>query len=52
MGSLIFHSINGRDWPIVFTALMFGAILTMIGILIADILYAKADPRVNFSNRK
>ena len=46
MGRLAFNAIILKDWPVVFTVLMFGAILTMIGILIADLLYAKADPRV------
>ncbi|HHH49410.1 MAG TPA: ABC transporter permease, partial [Saprospiraceae bacterium] len=46
MGRLAFNAIMLKDWPVVFTVLMFGAILTMIGILIADLLYAKADPRV------
>lgn len=48
MGQLLFQSILSRDWPIVFTVLMLVAILTMIGNLIADMLYAVADPRVSF----
>lgn len=48
MGSLAYTSIIARDWPVVFTILMFAAILTMIGNLIADILYAWADPRVSY----
>lgn len=48
MGTLVFTSIVARDWPVVFTIVMFAAILTMIGNLIADILYAVVDPRVSF----
>ncbi|MCP4440598.1 MAG: ABC transporter permease subunit [Aureispira sp.] len=48
MGTLVFTSIIARDWPVVFTIVMFAAILTMIGNLIADILYAVVDPRVSF----
>lgn len=48
MGSLAFSSIIARDWPVVFTILMFAAILTMIGNLVADFLYALADPRVSY----
>ncbi|MFN7117746.1 MAG: ABC transporter permease [Saprospiraceae bacterium] len=51
MGKLTIDAINGRDWPIVYTVLMISAILTMIGILIADILYALLDPRVTFSKK-
>lgn len=52
MGDLTIKAISSRDWPIVYTVLMFSAILTMIGILIADILYALLDPRVSFSNKR
>lgn len=48
MGQLIILSISSRDWPVVFTVVMFAAILTMIGNLVADILYAIVDPRVSF----
>lgn len=51
MGGLAFSSIVARDWPVVFTILMFAAILTMIGNLVADILYAIADPRVSYSKK-
>ena len=46
MGKLAFDSIISQDWNVVFTVLMLSAVLTMIGILVADILYAWADPRV------
>ncbi len=48
MGLLTLSSIYARDWPVVFTILMFAAILTMIGNLIADMMYAVVDPRVTF----
>jgi len=51
MGKLTIDAINTRDWPVVYTVLMLSAILTMIGILIADILYALLDPRVTFSKK-
>ncbi len=46
MGKLAFDALISQDWNVVFTVLMLGAILTMIGILVADVLYAWADPRV------
>jgi len=48
MGLLVLRAIGERDWPIVFTVAMLAAILTMIGNLIADILYALVDPRISF----
>jgi peptide/nickel transport system permease protein len=52
MGMLSYGAILARDWPMVFTILMFAAILTMVGNLIADILYSVADPRVSFGARR
>lgn len=51
MGKLTIDAITTRDWPIVYTILMISAILTMIGILIADLLYALLDPRVTFNKK-
>lgn len=51
MGNLAYSSIVARDWPVVFTILMFAAILTMLGNLVADILYAVADPRVSYNKK-
>lgn len=46
MGWLTLQAILQHDWPVVFTVLMLGAILTIIGMLVADVLYAISDPRV------
>lgn len=51
MGMLTLNSITARDWPVVFTVLLFAAILTMIGNLVADLLYALVDPRVSFGKK-
>ena len=48
MGYLLLLSIISRDWPVVFAIVMLVAIMTMIGNLIADILYAAIDPRVTY----
>ena len=48
MGRETFNAIFAQDWPVVFTVLMLTAILTLIGNLVADLLYAIADPRVSF----
>lgn len=48
MGMLVLVSIKVNDWPVVLTILMFAAILTIIGSLLADILTKWLNPRVNF----
>lgn len=52
MGKLTIDSIMTKDWPVVYGILMLGAFLTVMGILIADVLYTLADPRVNFSKHR
>jgi peptide/nickel transport system permease protein len=48
MGQLAVQALNERDYPIVMAELTFGAVLTMLGVLIADILYSVVDPRISF----
>ena len=50
MGRLLITAIQTNDWPIVFAVMLLGTILTLIGILVADILYAIADPRISVAN--
>jgi len=51
MGWLLLNSINTADWPVVYAILMIAAILTMVGLLIADILYVLVDPRVRLDKK-
>ncbi len=48
MGRVLFEAIKYPDYPMVFTVVMLLALLSMIGYLIADILYAIVDPRITF----
>lgn len=48
MGFVTIEAIFQRDWPVVYAVLMIGAVLTVLGILLTDIMYAIADPRVKF----
>lgn len=48
MGRELISAIGSKDWPIVYTIVMLVAVLTMLGNLIADMLYAFVDPRVKF----
>ncbi|MCX5804812.1 MAG: ABC transporter permease [Proteobacteria bacterium] len=46
MGQLFYMSVMSRDYPTIMGILVIGAFLTLIGNLIADIMYAVADPRI------
>jgi peptide/nickel transport system permease protein len=52
MGKLTVDAIMAKDWPLVYGILMLGALLTIAGILMADILYTLADPRVGFAKKQ
>lgn len=46
MGQLFFQSVMMRDYPVIMGILTIGALLTLLGNLLADIGYALADPRI------
>jgi len=52
MGKTSIDAIFSRDYPIIFTIMMFTGILTLVGTLVSDILYAVVDPRISYSNKK
>lgn len=49
MGQLFYMSVMARDYPTIMGVLLIGAILTLVGNLIADVSYAVADPRIRIS---
>jgi peptide/nickel transport system permease protein len=49
MGQLFYMSVMARDYPVVMGILFIGAVLTLLGNLIADVSYAVADPRIRVS---
>jgi len=46
MGKLFYDGVMMRDYPLIMGVLVIGAILTLVGNLLADISYAVADPRI------
>ena len=48
LGYLAVDAVRTRDYPIVLAFVMMGAIMVIIGNLIADILYALVDPRIKY----
>ncbi len=48
MGRWMFNSIVNNDFNVVMTVSMISAVLTLVGILISDLMYAVVDPRISF----
>ena len=46
MGQLFYSAVMMRDYPLIMGELVIGALLTMLGNLLADISYALVDPRI------
>ncbi|HEU4997228.1 MAG TPA: ABC transporter permease [Gemmatimonadaceae bacterium] len=46
MGLMVFTAIGVRDYPLVLASVIAGAVLVVVGNVLADIGYALADPRV------
>ena len=48
MGLLFWESVMARDYPVVMGLVVIGALLTQLGILLSDLVYAWADPRIRY----
>jgi peptide/nickel transport system permease protein len=46
MGQLFYGAVMARDYPLVMGELVIGAVLTLVGNLLADVSYALVDPRI------
>lgn len=46
MGRLFYTSVLSRDYPVVMGITLIGALLTLVGNLVADLLYVAVDPRL------
>jgi peptide/nickel transport system permease protein len=49
MGTLAIKAVRGRDYPTIMAINMIGAVAILISSLIADVIYAWIDPRINYS---
>jgi len=52
IGQLGFESVLSRDYPVIMAIATISAVLTLIGILIADLVYVLVDPRISFEAKK
>lgn len=48
MGLYLFESISNRDYNAVMGVILFSSLLTLIGVFLADLSYALADPRISY----
>ena len=46
MGQLFYTAVMARDYPLIMGCLVLGAVLTLLGNILADICYGLADPRI------
>jgi len=49
MGQLFISSLESRDYPVLLSMLVLGAVFVVAANLLADILYAVVDPRIRYS---
>lgn len=50
MGLLAFEAVTTRDYNVVMAVATIGGVLNLLGLLLADIAYAIADPRISFES--
>jgi peptide/nickel transport system permease protein len=48
MGRLAIDSVFAGDYPVILTITIFSSIAVIVGNLVADVLYAVADPRIHY----
>ncbi len=49
LGQLFYAAVMARDYPLIMGNLVLGAVLTLLGNMLADISYGLADPRIRTS---
>jgi len=51
VGQLAFQALTARDYPLIMAEFTLSAVLTLVGLLVADILYSVVDPRIAFTKK-
>ena len=52
MGRLFYEAVMARDYSVIMALVTVGAVLTMLGNLLADVGYALADPRIRVQGNR
>jgi peptide/nickel transport system permease protein len=50
LGRLALEAVRAQDYPVVMAFTMFGAVSTVFGFLLSDLLYALIDPRIQLDS--
>lgn len=48
LGSFAIAAVTSQDYPVVMTVVILGAVATICGYILSDVLYAVIDPRIRF----
>ena len=48
LGRFFFDGVMARDYPVMMSSIVITSTLVLLGILLADLLYAWADPRISY----
>ncbi|MBS1902543.1 MAG: ABC transporter permease [Bacteroidetes bacterium] len=51
IGKLAFEALTARDYPVIMAEFTLSSVLTLVGLLLADLLYSVVDPRIAFSKK-
>jgi peptide/nickel transport system permease protein len=51
VGQLEFQALVARDYPVIMASFTLSAVMTLVGLLVADILYSVVDPRIAFTKK-
>jgi peptide/nickel transport system permease protein len=51
MGFLSYEAVFNRDYPLLMAIFTLSAMLTLLGVLLADFLYTLVDPRIRYEKR-
>lgn len=51
VGQLAFQALTARDYPVIMAEFTLIAVLTLVGILLADFMYSIIDPRIAFTKK-
>ncbi len=52
LGQLGFEAVLSRDYPVIMAISTISALLTLLGILLADLLYVWVDPRIHYGSQR
>jgi peptide/nickel transport system permease protein len=52
MGLMTFQAFLNRDYPVIMAVSVLSAVMTLLGLILADLFYAVVDPRISLEERR